>query len=68
MEPQADWKKLTEEELIAELDKNRQDNFTPECSAGLFVALIRLVREGKATAWLLPNGEIRYKEEKKDGL
>lgn len=58
--PQNDWKKLSAEELIAELDKTMDERNMPRGYEQVTVALIELVEEGKVRAFLKPNGEINY--------
>lgn len=58
MEPQPDWKQLTADELVAELDK--RENELPRGYENVDLMLLTLVKKGKAKAWLCPDGKIRY--------
>lgn len=59
--PKPDWKPLTYDEVIAELDKHPEQ---PKNNCGdrfnVQVLLVKLVKEGKAKAWLTPEGVIMY--------
>ena len=59
IKPDPTWKRLTADELIAEMDKMDERNM-PREQFSVNLALLSLVREGRVVAYLLPNGEIRY--------